>query len=148
MSDDQIPATPAKSPMPTYFDTLISTLLMGVAAPLVRHGTVTGAQEQQIIGGILALISILWQLVNASPNHQSPVAIILGLVAKSGQGAAWNAGVGALTADVGAKAGAYARTIVRKDGRPVVGAIAAPLAAKAAQEAVAAASKSFLYPQP
>ncbi|HZC15738.1 MAG TPA: hypothetical protein VE309_03150 [Caulobacteraceae bacterium] len=140
------PAT--SSAMPTYADTILSTLLMGAAAPLVSHGTMTGAQEQQIIGGILAALSVAWQVMNANPHNQSPIALILGLVARSGRGAAWNAGVGLAEGALADKAAAYARAEVRAVAGPVIGGIAAPLAAKAAEEAIEAASKTFLYPQP
>lgn len=34
--------------------------MTGIGGAMVAHGTMSGQQEQQIIGGTLALIGVLW----------------------------------------------------------------------------------------
>ncbi|MDE2355415.1 MAG: hypothetical protein KGL69_01535 [Alphaproteobacteria bacterium] len=82
---------PAPAAMPTYADTLISTVLMGIGAPLVARGVMTGAQEQAVVGGVLAAICIAWQILNANPHRQSPIALIQSLVSRGGGSGAYNA---------------------------------------------------------
>ncbi len=89
MSDPtQAPARPAA--MPTYADTLLSTVLMGVGAPLVARGVMTGAQEQAVGGGILAAICVAWQILNANPHRQSPIVLLKSLVSRGGGTSAYN----------------------------------------------------------
>ncbi len=100
---DPTPAPARPAAMPSYADTLISTVLMGVGAPFVARGVMTGAQEQALIGGVLAAISVAWQILNANPNRQSPIVLIQTLVARGGGAGAFNGALGAADAALTAK---------------------------------------------
>jgi hypothetical protein len=66
--------------MPTYADTILSTILMGAGAVLVDKHILSSAQLAQAVAALMVLIAIAWSAVNADPNRQSPIAFLLGLV--------------------------------------------------------------------
>ena len=98
------PAGPAYG-MPTYLDSILSTLLVGAGAALVQHHTLTQPQLQDGVAAIISLLGIAWAVINANPNKRSPIATIVALVRASplAQQAAYNAGVKAAEAAIVAK---------------------------------------------
>jgi hypothetical protein len=135
------PAAPGV--MPTYADQILSALLIGGLQMI--HGLSPG-QVSALSADVVSLIGVAYALFAANPRRQAPVAFVLGLVARSGRGVAYDAGVAEAETVLAGKAAALARTEAHKVAGPVFGAMAAPIAAKAAEDAVQAAAKAWLYP--
>jgi hypothetical protein len=138
---ENAPAPPGV--MPTYADQILSALLVGGLQMI--HG-LKPDQVSAAAADIVSLIGLVYGLFAANPTQPSPVAFVLGLVRRSGQGRAYNAGFAQVEAVLAAKAASLARAEARQVAGPLLGPMAAPLAAKVAQDAVQAAAKAWLYP--
>ncbi len=129
--------------MPTYADQILSALLVGGLQMI--HG-LRPDQVSAAAADIVSLIGLAYGVFAANPTKPTPVAFVLGLVRRSDQARAYDAGVAGATAALGDAAARVARTEARQVAGPVIGPLAAPLAAKAAEDAVRAAAKAWLYP--
>jgi hypothetical protein len=125
---------------PSYVDGMVNVLLMGAGAHLVTSHAITQPMLNAGVGAVITLFNLAYMAVTLNPSKQSPIQALMGLVARSRNGALWNSSVNQIELVLGQRAGAEARK--------VAGPIFGPLAARAARDAVQAASKSFLYPQP
>ena len=98
---DPAPTTAATPyAMPTYADSLIATVLFGVGATLVKHGTLTQPQLATLVGAAMSAIGVLWAVINANPNKRSPIAMLMEIVggAPPAQQQAWSGGLTAAEA--------------------------------------------------
>lgn len=103
MTDASAP-TPV-SAMPTYADTLIATLIAGAGAGLVKTHTLNQAQLTDVVGALMTLIGVTWQVINANPSKQSPIAMLMAILGKvsPAQQQAWNGAVKAAEAAIEAR---------------------------------------------
>lgn len=73
------PRTGDAATAPRFVNDIASSILLGAGAVYVRQGLVTASQEQAIVGGLLAALSVGWSYLAAHPSTQTPLDLLLGL---------------------------------------------------------------------
>ncbi len=56
----------------SQIQSLIRSILLGLGASLVASGKLTDGSLQEIVGGILALASVLWSQLHHGQNPTTP----------------------------------------------------------------------------
>jgi hypothetical protein len=87
--------TPAATPIRSAAMDMARSMLMALGTPLLARGLVTGDQLGAIVGGLLALASAVWSYVAAHPGGD-PLASLKAMIARGGQGAAYDKALAAL----------------------------------------------------
>lgn len=85
------PSVPAPvNAMPTYADQMLAALLTG---GLLSLKVFTPVQVDTLTTAIVSIAGVIYALVAASPNHQSPIVLIMGILGRApkAQQAQWDA---------------------------------------------------------
>ena len=146
MNDSQA-VRPIPRGMPTYLDSLLSTVLVGAGAALVKQGALTQPELSDAVAAIVTLAGVAWAVINANPDRRSPIAILLSLVkaAPADGQAAWNHGLSEAEADLLARL----TPVIHAEIKARAGLLAGPLdtiADAAARQAADAAASALRVP--